>query len=121
MKKGTAKKSLSKGKKATSSKAKKAATTRTGKSAAASSKKKSAAAKTAKSAAPAKKTAKKAKTTAPKSSKPAASNGPLVDKNPQSKQQAALQHGMFLHTDDAWSQAYFNSNDLHSVERQLFG
>lgn len=118
MKKGTAKKSLTKGKQAKSAKPKKAASVRAGKSAAASTKKKSAVAKTAKSTAP----AKKAKTAAPKSGQSAASNSqPLVPKQPQSKQQAALQHGMFLYTDDAWSQAYFNNNDLHSVERALFG
>ncbi|MGC2698508.1 MAG: hypothetical protein WA738_22190 [Candidatus Angelobacter sp.] len=57
------------------------------------------------------------------SSKPAGSSSskPLVAKQPQSKQQAALQHGMFLYTGDAWSLAYFNSNDLHCVERELFG
>jgi hypothetical protein len=46
---------------------------------------------------------------------------PLVTAQPQSKAQAATQVGMFLHTDDAWSQAYFNSNDLHDLERELFG
>jgi hypothetical protein len=45
---------------------------------------------------------------------------PLVGKQPQSKSAAANQAGMFLHTDDAWSLAYFDPNDLHHLERQLF-
>ncbi len=49
------------------------------------------------------------------------SGQPLITKQPQSKQQAALQLGMFLHVDDAWSLAYFNNQDLHFVERELFG
>ena len=32
-----------------------------------------------------------------------------------------LQAGVFLHTDDQWSLAYFNCDDLHCVERELFG
>lgn len=44
-----------------------------------------------------------------------------VQAQPQSKQQAAKQAGVFLHTDDKWSLAYFDSNDLHCVERELFG
>ena len=46
---------------------------------------------------------------------------PLVTQQPQSKQQAALQAGMFLHTDDTWSLAYFDPNDLHCMERELLG
>jgi hypothetical protein len=46
---------------------------------------------------------------------------PLVTKQPQSKQQAAIKNGMFLYTTDAWSLAYFNSGDLHCVEREIFG
>ena len=46
---------------------------------------------------------------------------PLIDKQPQSKQEAAVSAGMFLYTDDAWSLRYFDSNDLHCVERELFG
>ena len=42
-------------------------------------------------------------------------------KQPQSKQQAALQAGMFLYLNDNWSAAYFNSDDLHCMERELFG
>jgi hypothetical protein len=46
---------------------------------------------------------------------------PPLQKQPQSKSQAALQSGMFLATDDKWSLAYFDSNDLHCEERELFG
>jgi hypothetical protein len=46
---------------------------------------------------------------------------PLVGKQPQSKKQAAIEAGMFLHTTDAWSAAYFISDDLHYMERELFG
>lgn len=46
---------------------------------------------------------------------------PLVTAQPQSPQAAAPSRGMFLYTDDSWSQDYFNTNDLHSLERQLFG
>ena len=54
-------------------------------------------------------------------SAPAASKTPLVTAQPQFKQQAAIQSGMFLYTNDSWSNAYFNDNDLHSLERKLFG
>jgi hypothetical protein len=40
---------------------------------------------------------------------------------PQSKAQAATAAGVFLHTDDAWSLAYFDPKDLHHLERKLFG
>jgi hypothetical protein len=59
--------------------------------------------------------AKKSKTTSPKTKKP------LVAQQPQSEQQAAVQAGMFLYTNDAWSLAYFNPDDLHCMERKLFG
>lgn len=42
-------------------------------------------------------------------------------KQPQSKTKAAASSRMFLHTDDQWSLAYFNSGDLHCEERELFG
>ena len=45
---------------------------------------------------------------------------PLVAKQPQSKAAAATEAGVFLHTDDAWSLAYFDPNDLHNRERELF-
>jgi hypothetical protein len=50
-----------------------------------------------------------------------ASKRRLVDKQPQSKQQAAVANGMFLYTDDAWSLRYFDRNDLHCKEREVFG
>jgi hypothetical protein len=37
------------------------------------------------------------------------------------KQQAAVAHAMFLHGDDAWSLQYFDPNDLHFKEREVFG
>jgi hypothetical protein len=46
---------------------------------------------------------------------------PLVGKQPRSKQQAAVQAGMFLYTDDTWAIAYFDEDDLHCLERELFG
>lgn len=46
---------------------------------------------------------------------------PLLAKQPQSKQQAAVQAGMFLYVDDNWSTAYFDSDNLHCLERELFG
>jgi hypothetical protein len=49
------------------------------------------------------------------------STTPPVTAQPQSKQQAAVQAEMFLYTDDAWSNAYFNEDDLHCMERKLFG
>ena len=52
---------------------------------------------------------------------PAPDPEPLVAAQPQSPQAAAPHRGMFLVTDDSWSQDYFNNSDLHSVERQLFG
>jgi hypothetical protein len=45
----------------------------------------------------------------------------LVNKQPQVQQQAAVAHGMFLHTDDARSLRYFDPNDLHFKEREVFG
>ncbi len=48
-------------------------------------------------------------------------HAPLVGKQPQSKQQSAVSGGMFLHTNDVWSRAYFDKNDLHFAERELFG
>jgi hypothetical protein len=37
------------------------------------------------------------------------------------KQQASAAAGWFLGTTDQWTQKYFDPNDLHSVDRQLFG
>ena len=44
-----------------------------------------------------------------------------ITKQPQVKQQAAVENGMFLYTDDAWSLRYFDQNDLHFKEREVFG
>jgi hypothetical protein len=81
-----------------------------------------------KKSAPSKKTprAKKAakpatQTAAPASASKGAVAGGLVTKQPQVKQQAAVANAMFLHTNDAWSQQYFDPNDLHSKEREVFG
>jgi phosphatidylserine/phosphatidylglycerophosphate/cardiolipin synthase-like enzyme len=38
-----------------------------------------------------------------------------------SKQQQAVNAGWFLSTSDRWVQPYFDANDLHFVDRQLFG
>ena len=46
---------------------------------------------------------------------------PLIKAQPQSPQTAAPQQGLFLLTNDSWSLNYFDNNDLHSLERQLFG
>ncbi len=67
-----------------------------------------------KNAAAKKKAAPKTKATGKKKTTP-------LEKQPQSKQQAATQAGIFLHTDGQWSLAYFNPDDLHSQERELFG
>jgi hypothetical protein len=45
----------------------------------------------------------------------------MVNKQPQVKEQAAVAHAMFLYTDDAWAQRYFDQNDLHFLEREVFG
>ena len=50
-----------------------------------------------------------------------ANNVPLLAKQSPLKRQAAVSGGMFLHTDDAWSLAYFAKKDLHRKERVLFG
>lgn len=54
------------------------------------------------------------------SASPAPPKAP-VTKQPQSKQAAAKSAGMFLKTDDSWAQPYFDPNDLHFLDRQLFG
>lgn len=48
-------------------------------------------------------------------------SGGLVTKQPELKEQAAVAQKMFLYTDDAWAQHYFNQNDLHFLEREVFG
>jgi hypothetical protein len=44
-----------------------------------------------------------------------------VVKLPQSLTAAATQAGIYLYTNDAWSQRYFNPGDLHCLDRELFG
>jgi hypothetical protein len=44
-----------------------------------------------------------------------------VARQPRSGQQAALTAGVYLATTDAWVQPYFDPNDLHGMERVLFG
>lgn len=51
---------------------------------------------------------------------PAAPVQPVMAQ-PASKHEAAQAAGVFLATNDAWAQAYFNPNDLHDSERVLFG
>ncbi|HEX3891207.1 MAG TPA: hypothetical protein VHW46_01425 [Terracidiphilus sp.] len=53
--------------------------------------------------------------------KPAQPTQAPVQQQPQSKELAAKLAGMFLHTDSAWSDAYWANGDLHCEERQLFG
>jgi PLD-like domain len=74
----------------------------------------------------AKKTVKKmAKKAANKSAAPGTAAGQVVKgklvKQPQSLSDAATASGMYLYTDDAWSQRYFNPGDLHYLDRELFG
>lgn len=73
-----------------------------------------------KKAAPKKRAAAAKKTSPVAAAAPTGTTEPL-EKQPQSKLQAAVQAGIFLHTDDQWSVAYFNSGDLHCEERELFG
>lgn len=75
---------------------------------------------------PAKKVVKKtAGKAAKKSAAPATAAGQVVKgklvKQPQSLSDAATQAGMYLYTNDAWSQRYFNPGDLHCLDRKLFG
>jgi PLD-like domain len=51
----------------------------------------------------------------PKAKKPAPNIKKLA-----SMQQAAVDSGWFLSTDDGWVTKYFDPNDLHSVDRELF-
>jgi hypothetical protein len=48
-------------------------------------------------------------------------SGGKVARQPQVKQLAAVAHAMFLYTVDAWSLRYFDQNDLHFLEREVFG
>jgi hypothetical protein len=52
------------------------------------------------------------------------SDAPKAPKKPTplvSKQQAAVSAGWFLSTSDKWVAPYFDSKDLHCMDRQLFG
>ena len=67
---------------------------------------------------------KSAKAKTPKPPAAAASSTqqqPLIEKQPRSKAKAAQAAGMFLAVDDSWTTSYFDSSDLHSLERNLFG
>jgi hypothetical protein len=77
------------------------------------------------------KKAKKTKSAPAKAKKPTAAksasaaqgriSGGLVTKQPELKEQAAVAQKMFLYADDAWAQRYFDQNDLHFLEREVFG
>lgn len=89
-----------------------------------SSKKKSTRTTASKKRAPAKKAARTTKAASAGKRASAGVSGSsrhVVDKQPQSKQQAAESKGIFLYTDDAWSLRYFDQNDLHCKEREVFG
>ena len=45
----------------------------------------------------------------------------MVDKQPQVNEKAAVANAMFLYTDDAWAQRYFDEEDLRFLEREVFG
>jgi hypothetical protein len=66
------------------------------------------------------KTASKPKRKTPASAAKSGKYAPLQTQPPL-KSQAAAKDGMFLFTDDKWSLAYFDQNDLHYEERELFG
>jgi hypothetical protein len=76
---------------------------------------------TAKKAKAATKTAKVATKPVTASAAKGKVSGGVVAKQPQVKQDAAVAHAMFLATDDTWSQPYFDQNDLHFLEREVFG
>ena len=67
-----------------------------------------------------KSSAQKAKKPAAKSAGKATGPKPRVAHQPASMSDAADAKGVFLHTDDSWSRAYWDSSDLHCVERELF-
>jgi hypothetical protein len=47
--------------------------------------------------------------------------GTTVTKMPASLTAAATAQAIYLYTNDVWAQRYFDPNDLHSLERELFG
>ena len=51
---------------------------------------------------------------------PKAKGDPKTKAPPASKQHAADSAGWFLSTSDGWTKKFFDPNDLHSVDRQLF-
>jgi hypothetical protein len=69
---------------------------------------------------PASKKPKAPKTAKAKTTVAASGAKPKVIKQPQSKPLAAVQAHLYLHTDDAWSLAYFDPDDMHHMERTLF-
>jgi hypothetical protein len=77
-------------------------------------------AKKASKAKKAKKTSKSRKQAAASAAQGDVENG-MVDKQPKVKEQAAVAHAMFLFVDDAWALRYFDKNDLHFLEREVFG
>jgi phosphatidylserine/phosphatidylglycerophosphate/cardiolipin synthase-like enzyme len=48
-------------------------------------------------------------------------NGKTKPKAPAAKQAAAAQAGWFISTNDKWTLPYYDPNDLHSKDRELFG
>jgi hypothetical protein len=68
-----------------------------------------------------KKAPKAAKPKPAAASTPKGTSKPAVNKQPQVKQDAAVANGMFLYVDDAWSLRYFDKDDLHFLEREVFG
>jgi hypothetical protein len=48
------------------------------------------------------------------------SKGADPEQPPASKREAAVEAGWFLATSDAWSAPYFDPDDLHCVDRELF-
>ena len=75
---------------------------------------------TAKKKATAKKASKQPARKSASTAKAKGKKGP-INNQPQVKEQAAVANGMFLYTDDAWSLRYFDQNDLHFLEREVFG
>jgi hypothetical protein len=53
--------------------------------------------------------------------KPRAAKGARAKPRFASKQQAAASAGWFLSTTDKWVEPYFDKDDLHCVDRELFG
>jgi hypothetical protein len=58
--------------------------------------------------------------TVPAGQKTSAKTPRVKKQQPRSKHDAAMSAGMFLSTDDSWTNSYFDPNDLHAMERVLF-